>query len=159
MSDADKPAVAPEMTADELRASWPGRALAYVRHQEQLGPVVLSLIADNFDDAMPFLLRAVFPQASGVRAPFYCTSPKINKAGVIVADIINRDGTKTVGRTVFLNERQMEAVFRTLADRLKFSDDDRRDLFRCIHHWVKADMRLDPTMDRRDPDAKRLVVH
>lgn len=147
------------MQSDQLRDSWQGRMLEYVRHQEQLGPVVLSLLADNFDETMPFLLRAVFPDATGVRAPFYCSNPKINKRGHIVADMIERDGRKTLQKVIFTSERQMEAVFRVLADRLKLDDGDRVDLFDCVRHWVKADQRLDPTMDRKDPDAKRLTVH
>ena len=53
----------------------------------------------------------------------------------------------------------MEAVFRVLADRIKLNDTDRRELFACVLHWVKADRRLDPSFDRRDPDAKRLTVN
>lgn len=159
MQNAAEPSITPLMHADRLRDSWQGRMLRYVRHQQQLGPVVLSLLADNFDDAMPFLLRAVFPQAYGVQAPFYCSNPKIDRAGRIVADMIERDGTKTKNKIVFVSERQMEAVFRVLADRLKLNDVDRCDLFACVRHWVKADMRLDPAFDRRDPDAKRLTVN
>lgn len=145
------------MEADQLRDSWQGRMLRYVERQEQLGPVVLSLLADSFDETMPFLLAAVFPGVQGVRAPFYCSNPKINKSGRVVADMIERDGTKTPEKVIFVSERQMEAVFRVLADKVKLSDTDRRDLFSCVLRWVKSDMRLDPSMDRRDPDAKRLV--
>lgn len=147
------------MYADELCASWQGRMLRYVQHQQQLGPVVLSLIADNYDDTLPFLLRAVFPGATGVRTPFYCSAPKINKAGHVVADMIERDGSKSKDKLIFVDEMQMQAVFRVLCDRLKLTDDERRDVFRCVLHWVKSDQRLDPTMDRRDPDAKRLTVN
>lgn len=156
----DAPSINPMMSADELRDSWQGRMLEYVQHNEQLGPVVLSLLADNYDDTMPFLLRAVFPGATGIRSPFYCTNPKINKRGHIVADMIERDGAKTKDRVIFVTELQMQSVFRVLADRLKLSDADRQELFyKCLWHWVKADQRLDPVMDPRDPDAKRLRAH
>lgn len=45
-----------------------------------------------------------------------------------------------------------------LADRLKLTDGERIDLFIAVRHWVKADHRLDPAFDRRDPDARRLTV-
>lgn len=154
-----EPSINPLMSAEELRESWQGRALLYSRKMEQFAPALLSLLADNYDETMPFLLRAVFPEAAGIRTPFYCSNPKIDKRGRIVADCIERDGERVKNKVIFVTAMQMEAIFRVLADRLKLNDDDRRELFVCIHHWVKADMRLDPTMDRLDPDAKRLTAH
>jgi hypothetical protein len=51
----------------------------------------------------------------------------------------------------------MQNDFRRLADRLKLSDADRIEMFKCVQRWVVADRRLDPSFDPRDPDAKRLV--
>lgn len=147
------------MTGEELRQSWQGRALAYVQEHSlgQLGAALLSLLADNYDETMPFLLKAVFPDAVGIRTPFYCSSPKIDKAGCIVAEMIDKSGRKIKNAIVFASTAQMEGVFRKMADRLRLTDDERRDLFACVRNWVKADQRLDPTMDRADPDARRLV--
>lgn len=149
------------MTGEELRASWQGRALAYVQERSlgQIGAALLSLLADSYDETMPFLLKAVFPDASGIRTPFYCSNAIINKRGNIVADMIDRFGQRRKNVIVFLSTEQMQTVYRRLADALKLSDDDRRDLFACVQNWVKADQRLDPTMDRRDPDARRLVLN
>jgi len=91
--------------------------------------------------------------------PFLCTSPKIDKAGRVVADLITKYGTKQKGHVIFDDERQMEGIFRTLADKMRLSDAERIDLFVAVRFWVKADQRLDPTFDRRDPDAKRMVLH
>lgn len=150
--------ITPKMDGDALRASWQGRALMFVRGTPQLKTVLLSLLADNYDDTLPFLLAAAYGDF-GIRAPFYCSNPKIDKRGFIVADLIGTDGHKYTNAVIFLSEQQMQDVFRRLADRLKLSDADRIDIFVAVRHWIKADQRLDPTMDRRDPDAKRLVLH
>lgn len=146
------------MTGEELRASWQGRALIFAKDNPQLKTALLSLLADNYDDTMPWLLAAVYGDF-GIKAPFYCSNPKIDKRGCIVADLIMPDGFKYKNAVIFISEDQMQGTFRKLADRLKFSDAERIDLFVCARHWVKADFRLDPTMDRRDPDAKRLVLN
>lgn len=147
------------MHAEELRQSWQGRALALTSLEApKLCRVLMSVFADNYDEAMPFLLHSVFG-TSAIVAPFLCTSPKIDKAGRIVADMISKHGTKQKGYVVFDDEDQMQGVFRRLADRMRLSDADRIDLFIAVRHWVKADQRLDPTMDRCDPDARRLTVH
>jgi len=139
--------------------SWQGRALAVTEIEApKLCRVLMSVFADNYDEAMPFLLHAVFGSAA-VTAPFLCTSPKINKQGRVVADLITKYGTKQKNFVVFDDEDQMQGVFRRLADKMRFSDAERIDLFIAVRHWVKADQRLDPTMDRRDPDAKRMVLH
>lgn len=148
----------PKMSTDELRESWQGRALYFARENIQLKTALMSLLADNYDDTMPFLLDAVFGDWHIV-APFYCSNPKINKAGCIVADLIMPDGFRYKSAVIFLSEAQMQATLRKLADRLKLDDAERIDIFIAAHHWVKADMRLDPAFDRRDPDAKRLVLH
>lgn len=146
-------------TGEELRQSWQGRALALTETAApKLCRVLMSVLADNYDETMPFLLHAVFGSC-GIAAPFLCTAPKIDKAGRIVADLITKYGTLQKSYVIFDDEAQMEGVFRKLADQLKLTDAERIDLFIAVRHWVKADQRLDPTFDRRDPDAKRLVLH
>ena len=148
----------PQMSGEELLFSWQGRALRFARDNPQLKTALLSLLADNYDETMPFLLVAVEGDF-GIKAPFYCSNPKIDKRGCIVADLIMPDGFKYKNSVIFLNEDQMQATFRKLADRLKLDDAERIDLFIAVRHWVKADQRLDPAFDRRDPDARRLVLH
>ena len=148
-----------KMTGEELRESWQGRALALADLKSiQLKCALISLFADNYDDALPFLLSAVFGDW-GIKAPFYCSNPKINKRGCIVADLVMPTGEKLRDAVIFSGALQMQDVFRKLADRLKLSDAERVDMFTAVHHWVKADQRLDPAFDRRDPDARRLTVH
>lgn len=145
--------------AEQLRQSWQGRALACTNGKGHMLAVLMSLLADAYDDAFPFLMRAVFPEWHGVYTPFLCTSPKIDKAGRVVADLMLKDGAKIKGHIVFASEQEMQDAFRRLADWLKLSDADRINLFDKVRAWVKADLRLDPNMDRNDPDAKRLTVN
>lgn len=140
--------------AFDLRASWQARVLAAAGGH--MGAVVLSVLAHTFDDAMPTLLRVVFPGFTSIAAPFYCTAAKVAKSGHVVADAVTRDGQIVKDAKVFDNELQMRDAFRRLADHIKLSDSDRVELFKCVQRWVVADRRLDPTFDPQDPDAKRL---
>ena len=144
--------------ADELRDSWQARVLADT-DRTSLGKVVLSVLAHSFDEAMPVLLRVVFPGFVSIRAPFMCSAGKIDKWGRVVGDVVTPDGAIIRNHPLFQNTRDLERAFRNLADRLKLSDDDRRGLFAALGAWLVADMRLDPAMDPRDPDAKRLAIH
>jgi hypothetical protein len=65
------------------------------------------------------------------------------------------DGTEK-WEVLYRNEVALRNDFRQLADRLKLNDADRIELFAAVKNWVVADRRLDPTMDPKDPDAKRL---
>lgn len=141
--------------AFDLRASWQARVLEATGGH--LAAVVLSVLAHNFDEAMPTLLRVVFPGFTSIAAPFYCSAARIAKSGQIVADVVTRDGKIVRDTKVFDSEIQMRDAFRQLADRLKLSDYDRKELFACAQKWVVADRRLDPAFDRKDPDAKRLL--
>jgi hypothetical protein len=140
--------------AFDLRASWQAQVLSEAKGQ--LGAVVLSVLSHNFDDAMPVLLRLVFPGFTSIAAPFYCTAAKVAKNGTVVADCVTRDGQIVKDTVVFRSEIEMRDQFRRLADRIKLNDQDRDQLFKCVQRWVVADRRLDPTFDPKDPDAKRL---
>lgn len=139
----------------DLLASWQARVLA--SSGGQLGAVVLSVLSHTYDDAMPTLLRLVFPGFTSIAAPFYCSAGKVDKTGCVVADVVTRDGAILKDATVYPSELHMRDDFRRLADRLKLSDDDRTELFKCVQRWVVADRRLDPNFDPQDPDAKRLI--
>ncbi len=141
----------------DLRASWQARVLGAVGGH--MGAVVLSVLSHNFDEAMPTLLRMVFPGFTSINAPFYCSAGKVAKSGHIVADAVTKHGEIVKDAKVFDSKLQMRDAFRRLADHLKLSDPDRTELFKCVQRWVVADRRLDPTFDPKDPDAKRLTVH
>jgi hypothetical protein len=148
--------LSPNRHADELRASWQARAMANT--DGYLNCVIKSVLAHNFDDAMPVLLTLVYGTA-GLRLPGFVSIAKINKDGQIVADWATRSGEIEKNKVVFKSEEQMRGVFRKLADLMKLDDDDRVQMFIAVRKWCAADHRLDPTMDPNDPDAKRLTVH
>lgn len=140
--------------ADELRETWQCRVLVATA-KVPLNRIVLSILAHNFDDAMPVLLRIAFPGFTGLTPPFLSSAGRIDKAGRVIAQGISADGEKVVV-VLFDSTRHMETVFRNLADKLKLSDDDRCGLFAAAGKWLVCDYRLDPTMDPKDPDARRL---
>lgn len=147
--------------AFELRASWQARALAGTR--DKLQAVVMSVLAHNYDEAMPVLMEIAFPGfvvgGTSIRDAVYVSAGRIDKAGRIVADMVNRYGVKTRDSVVFDSEVQMRGVFRRLADMMKLNDADRIEMFHAVQRWVVADRRIDPAMDPADPDARRLVLH
>lgn len=144
--------------AQELRESWQGRALAATR-TKALGMVVLSVLAHNYDEAMHTLLLAVFPGFKSISAPFLSTAGRIAKTGHVMADVVHRNGTIEKNRAIFLDAADMQSHFRRLADELKLSDDDRREMFGAVQRWLVADYRIDPTMNPSDPEARRLALN
>jgi len=136
--------------------TWQCRALVATQ-SDPIGATLLSALAHTYDDAMPVLLRVAFPGFTSIRPPFLCTAGKIAKTGAIVADMVTPDGRIIKDYVLWQTERSLRDAFRRLADRMKLSDPDRTEMFRCVQRWVVADRRIDPTMDPRDPDAKRLT--
>lgn len=154
--------------ADELRGMWQTRLLAEAievngaraRPRHKLGMCVVSILSQNFDDAMPIMLALYgvrTPPAGGLVSPVLVSAAKIAKTGQVMADIIGRDGRRYKNQVLFKSETELQSAFRRLADRLKFGDADRVEMFAAIKRWVVCDYRLDPTMNSADPDAKRLV--
>jgi hypothetical protein len=139
----------------ELRHTWMSRALRATQHEHR-GMVMLSVIAHNFDGALLTLMEVTFPGFKSIVPPFLCTAAKVAKDGSIVADI-RWYGHTEKDVVLYPNEIALRDDFRRLADRQRLTDDERIEMFKCVQRWVVADRRLDPTMDPRDPDAKRLV--
>lgn len=143
--------------AQDLLDTWQARVLRAA--EGKLGAVVLSVLAHNYDEQMPVLLRVVYPGFTSIAAPFLYTAGRVAKTGQIVAGVITRDGGKIPNGLLFNSESAMEGAFRRLADKARLDDDERVQLFVALKKWVVADHRLDPTMDPKDPDAKRLTVN
>lgn len=150
--------VAAHKHAQELRDTWQVRALIETQWMS-IGTVMLSVIAHNYDDAMPFLMRAAFPGFRALAPPALISAGKIDHSGRIVADMAAWNGRTIKDYVLYPTERAMRDDFRRLADRMRLVDKDRIEMFKAAQRWVVADRRLDPTMDPRDPDAKRLAVH
>ena len=139
----------------DLRDTWQGRTLYAATGKT--AAVLLSVLAHSYDDALLPLLQVVFPGFTSITAPFFCTAGKIAKSGHIVANMVTRTGRIKKDFPVYRDITEMQNDFRRLADGLKLNDADRTELLGAVKRWVVADRRLDPAMDPKDPDAKRLV--
>lgn len=155
--DTAEPTLSALAMADEMRDSWQGKALAHAK--DGMAQIVLSVLAHNFDEAMPILLRVVFPGFTSIKAPFLTSAARVVKTGAVCADMVTADGHIIKNAALFRSETELRDHFRRLADDLKLDDRDRTEMFKCVQRWVVADYRLDPTMDPKDPDAKRLTVN
>lgn len=141
----------------DIADTWQARVLKAARGMQ--GAVVLSVLAHNYDDAMPILLEVTYPGFRSITAPFLCTAGKVSKTGAVVANVVMQDGRIVKDAVIYRNEIALRGDFRKLADRLKLADHERAELFVCLQRWVVADRRLDPAMDPKDPDAKRLTIN
>ena len=143
--------------AEDLALTWQGKVLRFAGGK--MGAAVLSVLAHSFDEAMPILLRVVFPGFTSISSPFFCSAARIAKTGHVCADLVTRDGQIVRLFAIWRNTTAMERSFRKLADAVKLTDAERIEFFAAVKRWVVADYRLDPNMDSQDPDAKRLVAH
>jgi hypothetical protein len=143
-----------EITFD-IRDTWQARVLARSRGIDRM--VMLSVLAHNYEEALLTLCAVIFPDFDRrLPAPYLESCGRIAKNGGIVAKVRQRNGT-IKEMQIYRDELTMRDAFRFIADVVKLSDDDRLEMFIALQKWVVADRRLDPTMDPKDPDAKRLV--
>ena len=143
--------------AFDIRDSWQARVLARSTGTDRM--VVLSVLAHNYEEALLALCAVIFPDFDRfLPAPYLISAGRIDKGGRVVAKVMGRDGI-TREQSLYRNEIQLRDAFRQLADIVKLSDADRIEMFAAVKNWVVADRRLDPTMDPKDPDAKRLILH
>ena len=143
--------------AELLRQSWQCRALLHAKGTDFA--VVLSMLAHTYDDAMIRLLRIAFRGFYSIKAPLLGSAGKIDKAGRVVADVVTDYGRVFRLQPLYRSEIDFRDAMRRLADRLKLTDAERVEMLAVAQRWVVCDYRLDPTMDPRDPDAKRLVAN
>lgn len=143
--------------AFDLRGSWQAKVL--INSTGTTFAVVMSVLAHNFCEAMTTLLRVVIPAWDGTPiGPYLTTAGKVAKNGTIVADVVfPKSGRIEKDAVLYLSEIHLRDDMRRLADKLKLVDEDRAAFFTAIRNWLVADRRLDPNLDPRDPDAKRLV--
>ena len=126
--------------------------------RDKVSMCVLSIIAHRLSiEDMQFMLRVC--GFRGTALPMLSSVAKIAKTGHIMADFLDRDGLEFKNQSLFRDSKHMESSFRRFADLLRMTDAERVEFFEAIKAWVVCDYRLDPTMDRADPDAKRLTVN
>lgn len=148
-----------------VRDTWQGKILAAAAGRMAI--VVPSILAHTCSDfEMINLMVAIDPPCwdmcrMSLRLPFLCSAAKIGREGQITADCIDREvnygAMRQRNKVLFVSLPDFQYELRRLADLCKLSDEDRRSLFSAAVKWLAADMRLDPTMDPRDPDAKRMT--
>jgi len=119
--------------------------------------VLMSALCHSYEDAAPLLYQLIFGSIK-VKAPYLESCGRIAKNGAITAKVRDRSGL-SLEKVIYPNEIALRDDFRRLADELKLNDADRVERFGAVKRWMVADRRLDPAMDPRDPDAKRLTVH
>lgn len=141
--------------AFDLGASWQVRALRAANGNTAMA--LESILTHTYEHAFLIMLEAAFPWRFEPGLPCIASNVKVDKTGAIVGDVIGKDHHVTKDEVIYRSEISMQNDFRCLADRLKLSDTDRVEMFKCVQRWVVADRRLDPSFDPRDPDAKRLV--
>jgi len=138
----------------DLRDTWQGRCVQAAHGRAAM--VLMSALCHSYEEAAPILYALIFPNHGKVAAPYLESCGRIAKNGTITAKVRGRNGLVTE-EVIYRNEIALRDEFRRIADQLKLSDADRIELFGAIQRWVVADRRLDPTMDPKDPDAKRLL--
>lgn len=141
--------------AFDMRASWQVRAL---RAADGTTAMALeSVLTHTYEHILLVFIELAFPWRHEPLLPCIASAVKVDKTGAVVADTIRKDHRVKKDTVIYRSEREMESDFRRLADRMKLSDADRIEMFKCVQRWVVADRRLDPMFDPKDPDAKRLV--
>src|SRR5262245_50801010 len=140
-----------------MHDSWQCRALLMA--DGRCFSVLLSVLAHTLDEAMAVLLPVAFPGFTSIGAPFLCTAGKVSKSGGIVANMVDFDGCIVRDFARYRDEQEMRDEFRRLADRLKLSDDDRMEMFKCVQRWVVADRRLDPTRSEEHTSELQSLRH
>lgn len=135
------------------RDTWQARSLAAA--EGKTAAVLLSVLAHNYEDSLMLICRAI-GLSTFLPTPFLVSIGKVNHDGSVIAKVQQKDG-EIEWWSLYPSELALRDDFRRLADRLKLSDADRVELFDAVKRWLPADRRLDPAMDPKDPDAKRLV--
>jgi hypothetical protein len=140
--------------AIDLADTWQGRCVMAARGRTAM--VLMSVLCHSYENGARYLYDLLMP--GKVMAPYLESCGRIAKNGTVVARVRGRNARLTE-EVIFMNEIALRDEFRRLADQLKLCDADRIELFGAVKNWVVADRRLDPTMDPKDPDAKRFVLN
>ena len=157
---ADTDFLAGKRHRDDILATWESRILLHTKQYSSTQAVILSMLAHTFDaEVIMVLMRVTFPEWKSIIPPFIASAAKIDKRGRIVADIVDRNERMRKNCVLFKSLKHLQDNLRRLSDDMKLSDQERLEFFTVAKRWVVADRRLDPNMDPRDPDARRLTVH
>ena len=140
--------------AFDLRGSWQVKALAEAKGQTAMA--LESILAHTYEHVVLTMIQVANPHRHEPLLPCIASNPVVAKSGAIVADVIMPNHHVAKDAVIYGSKGKLRDDFRRLADRLRLSDADRIEMFKCVQRWVVADRRLDPNFDPKDPDAKRL---
>lgn len=132
--------------AQKLRDSWQAKCLAEATGKTQA--VVLIVLCMSYSAAIKILLRVVFNQRD-IQRPFFASGAEIQLSGKLVCDLVEKSGI-THPVVVYESTDDLNRDMRDLADRLKLSDDERREFTAAIQRWVVADHRVNHLGKRLD---------
>lgn len=139
--------ISPLMPSDILRDSWEGRVLKAATGLRFA--VLHAIIVAEYPQALPFLLRSVFPGFIDIKLPQLFGYARIERSGAVTC-LITRTRAELAGAAprdrvpIYASNDEMCADMRRLADRLKLSDADRTEMFELIQKWVAEDLRIGP---------------
>ncbi len=127
--------------AQDLAMTWQARALAETKDKTRA--VLRAVLTHSYGGAMPVLMRVVFPNLRGDWLPRYVGAARINRSGVIICNVQAPDRVLVLDVTVYDNIEKLIWTFRTVADKLKFTDDERVEMIEAVKRWIVADERID----------------
>ena len=128
--------------ADQVRDSWQGRCISAATGA--LYQVLLVSLFMEYGPAVPIWLRAIDPTFTDIREPFLCSYALIDSAGAVHANQVRTQNGLTIitKEKIYESEADLVKDFRDLADKLKLSDKDRRELTVVLRKWIVADHRI-----------------
>lgn len=130
-----------ERHAQDLRRTWQARALA--ESKDKTRAVLRAVLTHSYAGAMPVLMRVVFPNLRGEWLPEFIGTAKIDRGGVIICNVKNHERKLVPNVPVYDGTEKLIWTFRTLADRLKFTDTERVEMIEAVKRWIVADERID----------------
>lgn len=134
--------------AQQLRDDWQCRLLVEAKGKNFA--IVLAMLGNLYYEAMHVLLKVAFPGFVQLEPPLYSGFARILRDGRVVCDYIDRDMSVTRNALVYDSEDELIKQFRDMADRMKFSDDDRERMFSDLRKWVSRDDRIKPNEEFKD---------
>lgn len=125
--------------ADEIREMWQSRVLR--ASAGKLRKIVISAFAKSYRDALKTLLAVTFEGFQDIDRPIIASYGHIATDGSVIADMVDRAGVKRKTR-LYESEGRFLYEARKVADELKLSDDDRRQMFGVLQRWIVSDQRI-----------------
>lgn len=123
--------------AEEIRDLWQARILNMARGILQR--VFIAAFANEYKDAMRALIYAI--GGKDIALPTLCGYATISPGGRLICDELDSNGSK---RKIAIYETEGIMLYeaRKLADKLKLSDADRKEMFVILQKWIARDMRI-----------------